>query len=253
MLRSRLLHDVPHAFTDAAFGDLRPSAEGFPARARALVDAIGARGPLVSVTQVHGARVVMAEDVTPATEADAIVTTTPGTAIAVRVADCVPILLVAPGSQHGPAGAVASVHAGWRGTAAGIARHALARLCDAAGVRPTVIRAAIGPTICLDCYEVDAEVLEGLEGILPAGVRTEVWRRDTRPGHACVDVGAVNAAILREAGVEVDHLRACTRCARGDAGPLYWSHRRDPAQAGRQVGVVALPQPHPHQLPRYVE
>ena len=247
MLRSRLLHDVPHAFTDAAFGDLRPAADGFPVRARALVDAIGARGPLVSVTQVHGARVVTAEEAGSGVEADAILATVPDTAVAVRVADCVPILLVAPGS-HGRAGAVAAVHAGWRGTAAGITRVALTRVCEAAGVRASAIRAAVGPAICLGCYEVGAEVLDGLAGVLPAGVAEGVWRRDTRPGHACVDVGAVNAAILRAAGVEVDHLRACTRCARGDGGPVYWSHRRDPAQAGRQVGVVAVPPT--HQLPR---
>ena len=239
MLRSRLLHDVPHAFTDIAVGDLRPSAEGFEARAAGLVAAIGGRGPLVSVSQVHGDRVVHAGDVRAGTEADAIVSTLPGQVVAVRVADCVPILMVARAGTG--AGAVVAVHAGWRGTAAGIAERGLESLCRASGASPHEVRAAIGPAICTGCYEVGSEVVEGLARVVPGTTASQVWMRPTRPGHALVDVRAVNAAILRARGVEVDVLTACTRCARAGDAPVYWSHRRDPAHAGRQAGVVALP------------
>ncbi|MFN7142367.1 MAG: laccase domain-containing protein, partial [Myxococcota bacterium] len=131
MYASSLLSPVPHGFTEVADGDHRPGADG-SAEAR-LLAALGAEGPVRTVTQVHGARVVRAEEASLAVEADAIVSTVPGAVVAVRVADCVPILLAAPGG-------VAAVHAGWRGTAADIARVALRALLDATGARHGDVR-----------------------------------------------------------------------------------------------------------------
>jgi YfiH family protein len=240
MLRSALLDDVPHAFTGASDGDLRDLASwgggGAPLRnaspsapaAARLVDALGATGPLHGAVQVHGARVVGVDVLVPGLEADAIVATTSRRAVAVRVADCVPVLLAAPGG-------VAAVHAGWRGTAAGIVAGALDALCAATGAPAESVRAAIGPSVCGRCYAVGEEVVEGVRAAVGGAAPDGSWlARDATATR--VDLKAANAAVLRSRGVRVEVLPACTICT-----PGFWSHRRDGAAAGRQVGAIAIP------------
>lgn len=211
LLRSR------HGFSGVADGDHRPGVD--PGASERLRGALA--GTVVRVvSQVHGAHVVDTEEWASGVEADALISRRPGEVIAVRVADCVPILLEAPG-------AVAAVHAGWRGTAADIARAGLAALCGAAGCRPTEVRAAVGPCICGACYEVGDEVRAAVAAVTPG----DAWRVGARN----VDLAAANAAILRAEGVEVDNLGLCTRCT-----PGFWSHRRDGAAGGRQVGAIVL-------------
>lgn len=218
MFASALLSATPHAFTAIADGDHRPGAEG-DAAAR-LLRALGAEGPIRVVNQVHGARVVRAEEASLAVDADAIVSTTPGVVVAVRVADCVPVLLAAPGG-------VAAIHAGWRGTAGDIVRAGLSALRAATGARPDEVRAAVGPAICGACYEVGDEVLAAVAAVAPG----ESWRVGARN----VDLGEANAAILRAEGVRVERIARCTRCS-----PGLWSFRRDGAAGGRQVGAIRL-------------
>lgn len=200
------LGDAVYAFTGRAEGDPRNGVV-----AGALVAAMGGRGPLGMVRQVHGNRVVEDADV----EADGILSTLPGRVVAVRVADCVPILLAAPG-------VVAAVHAGWRGTAANIARIAVAAV-RARSDGP--ISAVIGPCICGGCYEVGDEVIEAV-----SGVAVGKWRTGRH-----VDLAAANRNILASEGVHVQRVDRCTRC-----DPNFWSHRRDGAAAGRQVGAIRL-------------
>ena len=211
MLRSALLHDVEHEFTGKAEGDFRDAATG-----PGLVARLEGIGVLRTVRQVHGAGVADA-DSGPA-EADALISTKAGTVVAVRVADCVPILLAAPGG-------VAAVHAGWRGTAAGVVSEALGALRAATRCGFEDVRAAIGPAICGACYEVGPEVVDAVARVAPG----DGWR--LQPGH--VDLAEANAAILRAFGVRVDVLGRCTRCGDG-----FWSHRRDGIDAGRQVGAI---------------
>jgi len=222
MLRSSLLSDVPHGFTGVADGDLRPGAPGRDTAAAAIVQLLGGEGPLRVVSQVHGDRVVPVAEAAPGTEADAVVSTERGVTVAIRVADCVPILyaLGAPGDVV----AVAAVHAGWRGTAADIPRKAL-RALRAHGEGP--VRAAIGPAICGACYEVGDDVITAVAAVAPG----EAWRAGVRN----VDLAEANAAILRAEGARVEVLGRCTRCE-----PEFWSHRRDGAAAGRQVGAIRL-------------
>jgi len=211
VLRSTLLADVPHGFTGVAEGDLAPGA----AEVRAgLVQALGGRGALVEVRQVHGARVVGPEGA--GEEADALVSTAPDVVIGVRTADCVPILLAAEGG-------VAAVHAGWRGTAARVVHHALTELRARTDGGP--VRAAVGPRICARCYEVGPEVIGALTAVIPG----DAWRL----GERHVDLGVANRVLLEAEGVEVELLDACTRCT-----PGYWSHRRDGASAGRQGALI---------------
>ncbi|MSP56504.1 MAG: peptidoglycan editing factor PgeF [Myxococcales bacterium] len=229
MLRSGLLSDTPHGFTTRADGDLRPSAEGQAKAASRLVSALGGNGSLLIVNQVHGARVVSADDILDAPssqllDADAIISTRPDAVIAVRVADCVPILLV---GRHG----VAAVHAGWKGTAAGIAQAAMEALCAAGGDRPDEVRAVIGPCISGAAYEVGPDVLKAMERVAPAGGRR--WRTTGSNGRDHVDLAAVNANILTALGVHVEVMRVCTYST-----PDLWSYRLDGERAGRQAAVI---------------
>ena len=214
-----------HAFTGVAAGDFGVRAIGRDAASARLVGSLGGVGALRVVSQVHGAGVVGVEDVAPGVEADAIVSGEPGAVVAVRVADCVPILLEADG-------VVAAVHAGWRGTAADIARAALSVVRARAGAArggPAEVRAAIGPSIGGVCYEVGPEVIAALAALGGAALVAESrWRADRR-----VDLRAFNAALLASEGVAVEVSDSCTRCT-----PGYWSHRRDGADAGRQVGAI---------------
>lgn len=215
MLRSRLLAATPHAFSGRADGDMRREVRG---PSEAVVAALGGRGPLVTATQVHGRAVVFAEQVgSDPVEADALVCTTPGTVIAVRVADCVPVLLAAPGG-------VAAIHAGWRGTAADVVREGLRALCEATGVAPSRVRAAVGPSIRGCCYAVGDEVIVGVEAVAPG----RSWLRGQQ-----VDLAIANAEILAAAGVEVEVVGGCTRCGEG-----WYSHRAGDAE--RQVGAIGL-------------
>ena len=169
--------------------------------------------------QVHRSdvRVIAAlEDLPDATdELDGQATNLRGVACAVRVADCIPVALVAPG-------AVAALHAGWRGLQAGIVEAGLAAVRELGG---TEIRAAIGPGAGVCCYEAGDEVHSAFAHLGPLARRG-----------ANADLKAVARAALGAGGVdEVHDVGICTICA--DPGTL-WSHRRDGEAAGRQLGVA---------------
>lgn len=179
--------------------------------------------PIYEVSQVHGREVVevnagdTVSDVR-AIEADALVTRAPGVALAVRTADCVPILLADPAS-----GAVAAVHAGWRGVAARILEPALARL----GGSPV---AAIGPHIRLASFEVGPEVATEIEAVAHGEPVTQ--RREPRPH---VDLARAVSAQLRALGVEtIDDVGGDTF-----AEPeRFFSHRRDQGRTGRHLSAI---------------
>lgn len=198
------------------------------ARVSAALELPGA--PIGLASQTHGVTVLDGDAALGRAgrvdlgEGDAIVLTQPGALIAVRVADCVPILLSAPG-------AVAAVHAGWRGTAAGIVTHALQALLARSGAAPDAVRAAIGPCIGSCCYEVGDEVAAALAQVAPAPI---ALRPGPRRPHA--DLRAVNESLLHAAGVrQVEQVGPCTRCS-----PDHFSHRRDGEATGRLAGVIGL-------------
>ncbi len=211
MLRATTLAAYPHGFTGREHGDFRPPTGA----AGRMLARLGLPGPFIAATQVHGNRVVSAPFDGDMPEADAVQSRLPGTCVAVRVADCVPILLAGPDR-------VAAVHAGWRGTAADIVRHAVWALGG-----PGQLRAAIGPSIRGCCYEVGDEVIAAIGAVTPR----DGWLAGRR-----VDLAKANAAILADLGVDAEIVGPCTYCS-----PDYWSHRRDGAGAGRQVGAIGLP------------
>ncbi len=170
-----------------------------------------------TATQVHGTRVVEHdgswEGWLRVAEADGHFAPRSGTAMAVTIADCVPIFIA-----H-PEGAVALLHSGWRGTAARILDRALAAF-SRQGFAAADLRVHLGPAICGACYEVSADVATALTGNAAVG-----------PQH--VDLRALIAEHAGDGGVA--HLttsRYCTRCDNA----RFFSHRA--GDAGRQLAVI---------------
>jgi polyphenol oxidase len=235
LLRSQLLADLPHGFTTRVGGasvapfsslNLGELVGDDPAAVaenwRQLADTTGL--DFARVRQVHGAKVVArATPASPSEEADGVISTRPGLAACVTVADCVPILLARPDGS-----AVAAVHAGWRGTLAGVAAEAVRALV--AGREGAAPLAVIGPSIGPCCYEVSDE----LAAQFTAAFGPRVVQPGARGHH--LDLWLANERALRDAGVtRVAQLRRCTACE----PRLFYSHRRDGGRTGRMVGFVA--------------
>lgn len=193
-------------------------AHGFGTRS---ADVPGLLANLATLKQVHSAECVAAEGRTGVLgRGDALLENMPGHAVAVKTADCVPVLLV--DEEHR---AVAAVHAGWRGTAAAIAKGAVEAMRARFGTASGRIHAAIGPAIGPCCYEVGAEVSRefGVEG------------------RAYLDLLAINRQQLLEAGVTPERIYAsnlCTQCRPEE----FHSFRRDREAAGRLYSFAGIRQ-----------
>jgi YfiH family protein len=234
---------VGHAFsTRRSAGpddfDLGPAGPPTPAverRRRALLraaDLDGRRPGLLR--QVHGTAIVRLTSTPPADEptADGCIVLRADAdewAPAVRTADCVPLLIVADGGR-----AVAAVHAGWRGTAGGIAERAVAEL-GALGIPPGGLIALLGPAVGPCCYEVSHEVLERVA--TASGVPPRALVRGERSGRPRLDLSAANRAQLGRAGLRDGAVHAAPWCTSCDAD-LFFSYRRDGEKSGRQMACV---------------
>jgi YfiH family protein len=203
-----------------------------------LREATGA--DLVFLKQVHGKRVVRLtrEHVeVPPIEADACVTTERGLACLVQVADCMPVLLAAPGG-------VGAAHAGWRGLAGGVIEATVAQLCEATGCEPSQIECWLGACIGPEAFEVGADVLAGFgvqaEGADPARFKP------LRPGKWLANLPRLARDRLAQAGVtQVSGGEWCTvRDRQGDRvdgrpgeRSRFFSFRRD-GITGRMAAVI---------------
>jgi YfiH family protein len=191
---------------------------------RALVAAAVGVAPdhLLIAAQVHGRDVAVVDGpwAGPPPEADALVSRTPGLALAVLVADCTPVLLAAPDE-----GVVGVAHAGRKGMAGGVVPAAVAGMRDLGAVR---VLARVGPSVCGRCYEVPATLRDEVAEAVPEA-RAVTWR-----GTPALDVAAGVMAQLAALGVEAQWLPGCS-VERDD---LY-SHRRD-GVTGRYAGLAWL-------------
>ena len=160
-------------------------------------------------------------------ECDGLVTNTSGIALMVFSADCTPILL------HDPVtGAVGAVHAGWRGTASGIVKKAVAAMVSAFGCKPENISAAIGPNIGPCCFETDADVPEAMVSALGEDAKPYIQARGDK---FHVDLKQMNALWLRRSGVSnIEISKRCTACS----PELFWSHRVTKGERGSQGAVI---------------
>jgi polyphenol oxidase len=189
---------------------------------------------LLSAHQVHGTQAFIAR--APWTErprADAIVTSTRNLAIGVLTADCAPILFA-----DGEARVVAAAHAGWRGALAGIVEATIAAM-EELGAKRARIRAAVGPCIGQQAYEVgsdfEKEFLSKDAGSAPFFVRSQ---RTDRPHF---DLAGYVVRRVQEAGVT--QVLPCSSCTYSDAG-RFFSYRRAQARNepdyGRQISAIVL-------------
>lgn len=196
----------------------------FLERAGAIPDA------LIALRQVHGTRIINADEGTlyhsaglspdTAVAGDGIITGKPGIPIAVAAADCVPVLLFDPVKR-----VVAALHAGRVGTTAAIARIGLVEMVSAFGVDPANVLARIGPSAGPCCYEVSEEMAAecASRGVIVSGRKLDLWR--------------TNARYLEGAGVKGAHIAisgCCTICTRG-----FHSYRRT-GGAARNLAVIML-------------
>ena len=173
---------------------------------------------MARLQQIHSAATFVAREPGLAGEGDALVTATPNVAVSIRTADCFPILLADPETQ-----AVAAIHAGWRGTAAGVVPATLARMKNEFGIEPGNVLAAIGPGIGQCCYEVGIEVAREF-GMPQAGkldLAVENWRQ------------LIAAGVKAE---KIDSVGGCTFCHPAQ----FFSWRRDREQAGRMISFIRV-------------
>ena len=198
--------------------------------------------------QVHGAEVAVVAagqpaGVTGATRADAVLTASPGVALGVLAADCVPILI-----GNVVTGACAAVHSGWRGAVAGVLEAALRRLLDLPGARVSDLRVAIGPSIGPCCFEVGAEVIAEVEvafggaARLQGGIRArgQDHERDQKQEKDHVDLWRLGVLAAQNLGVAAAHIDVAERCT-VCAGGRFFSYRRDRGRTGLQGALIVAP------------
>jgi polyphenol oxidase len=208
----------------ANFRDLEWLDHGFGLRDSALPEGIR------TVKQIHSSIVLDAvstekDDTVPAgRQGDALISDRAGVRVGVKTADCVPILLVDPSIP-----AVAAIHAGWRGTAENIGAAVIRELAARWKTRPADLRAAIGPSIGVCCYEVGPDVARRFGTWIPKMANAQ------DPVH--LDLPAVNEMQLRDAGVsDIWKSGECTFCTAN----RFFSFRREREQAGRMLSFIGL-------------
>ncbi len=194
----------------------------------------GATLPLRTVRQVHSSRCI--EVPAPADgeagEADALVTTLRGQALGIATADCLPVI-----ACDAEAGVLSVVHAGWRGTLAGVLDSALDAMTGRCGARPEAIRVGVGPGVGRCCYVVGREVQEAFAQARP-GHAASIFAR-AADGSLHLDLLEANRLAAMERGIRPEHfaaLEVCTVC-RAD---LCHSYRVAGPAAGRMWLLAAL-------------
>lgn len=253
LVRSELLDGLPwlrHGITtrvrgmglaDGNVGYTAPRniADGWDMRRR-WTEAVGLDPErIVRVHQVHGSAVAVANvadglrggrpDAVGAPIADAIVTATPGLALMTLHADCLPILLA---DTRRPA--VATIHAGWRGTLADICGATVRTMADAFDTEAADLVAFIGPGIGVDAFQVGDDVAE---------IFTRDWPHadavSRRSGRALLDLKRVNTWQLAVAGVLSDRIETSPLCTVAD-GAMLFSHRAQGPDTGRFAAIIGI-------------
>lgn len=172
---------------------------------------------MASLQQIHSGIVLVADrDAGRVGEGDALVSDQPGRKVSIRTADCLPILLA-----DRRTGAVASVHAGWRGTVAKIAANTVERMRIEFGSSSEDIFAAIGPGIGRCCYQVGVEVARQFG--------------ETESCH--IDLAEHNRRQLESAGIptaNIDIILRCTFCQSSE----FFSYRKEGEKAGRMISFI---------------
>ncbi len=187
---------------------------------------------VVSANQIHSDIILHAAEVPEAApDCDGFVSAAPNLTLAVKTADCLPVLM-----EDSEAGVVAAVHAGWRGSAKGILCRALNQM-ERLGAKRERVRAVIGPRIGVCCFEVKDDFVSEYRTLLgDFGDKFLVFEND----RIFCDLPALNRALLLENGVLEEHFEdsgLCTCCA----PDLFFSHRASRGLRGTMAAMIATP------------
>jgi YfiH family protein len=188
-------------------------------------------GTWLELNQIHSALVVACDEWYQGLEADALIASQPGMGIAVKSADCLPILLADPENN-----AVAAVHAGWRGCAASVAIRTVEKMQLLIGTRPELLIAAFGPSIRACCFEVGPDVARQFSQWFP--------EREDLNGKIHVDLPEASLRQLLSAGLLAEHIASvapCTACG-GELAELgeFHSWRRDHKTGARMHSAIRV-------------
>jgi len=215
---------------------------------RALASAMSVPpGRIVSLNQVHGRDVAHVDrSVSLQTlddmqnerpRADAAISNAPDVALVVRAADCVPLLIADTRT-----GAVAAVHAGWRGTAARVAVAAVEEMQRRFGTQAADLVVAIGPAIGSCCYEVGSDLVDAFAAAGHERHLIDRWFMTPRERRMRLDVVGANRDQLMLAGVREENVHACGLCTAMHLDVLT-SYRAEQSAAGRIAGVIRASAP----------
>lgn len=195
----------------------------------------GEEYPIVALKQVHGEEVLIFNGEKPQDlwyrEGDAILTQTPGYALAVFTADCLPIMILDPRRE-----AVGIIHAGWRGTSKGIILKAIKKMQNIFQSQVDDIQIAIGPGICAKCLEVDEPVKKEF---IRAGIPWEEVALEKEKGKWMLDIYKANFLWIKAGGIKeanIFTLVACPACQNED----YYSYRVEGKKSGRMINFIGL-------------
>lgn len=190
-------------------------------------DAFGAgESSVAGAYQVHGDAVLLVKKPGQYKGYDALITRQRGLFLTVTVADCTPILLADPVQR-----AVAAIHAGWKGTAAGITGKAVAAMVREFGTRPANCYAYVGTCIGASNYEVDADVADHFPD--------DFKRWDDARGKFFLDLKAANQAQLTGAGIPESQIGISPFCTY-ENNDTFFSHRKEKGRTGRMLALIGI-------------
>ncbi len=165
-------------------------------------------------------------------EADGLITDIPGLKLMIFSADCIPVLLHDPVRR-----VIGACHAGWRGTALGIAAKTAEKMQSVYGCNPADLRCAIGPGISLCCFETNRDVPEAMKQALGTDADRFITENDSGKFH--IDLKAINRYWLQSAGVPADQIAVSSACTACDT-KTFFSHRRTGNARGSLAAVIEL-------------
>lgn len=166
-------------------------------------------------------------------DVDGLVTDMPDVTLVTFFADCVPLYFLDKKNR-----AIGLSHSGWRGTVKRMGEKTLETMAEAFGTRPEDVTACIGPSICMDCYEVGGEVIEAFAAEFPEAVHDRLFYKKEN-GKYMLNLWEANRIVLTDAGIREENLSVtdiCTHCN----PELLFSHRRSPEKRGNLCAFLCL-------------
>ena len=167
------------------------------------------------------------------TDIDGLITNVPGICLVTTYADCVPLYFLDPVKK-----VIALSHSGWRGTVGKIGKKTVELMHDNFGSDPDDILAAVGPSVCQDCYEVSADVTDRFREVFDRSVWDELFYEKS-DGKYQLDLWKANEKIFLEAGIRKDHIAVTNVCTHCNSEILY-SHRAMGDKRGNLCAFLAL-------------